>query len=281
MGAYLPGTVVLKGHDVIYPPKGQAGEYAPLATNPYVGCGHKCFYCYVPNAMHLQRKDFDKGAALRPGYLERLRKDAIRYQFEGITEQVFITFSSDPYHAGDTAPTRKALEILTDAGLGFCTLSKGGVRALRDIDLFRRDRDAYAATLTCTDDAFSLKYERGAPPTSDRIAALKAFHARGIFTWVSLEPTLSVEASLELVRKTHGFVDLYKVGKANYVKTPEPINWREYTERMVAELNRVGARHYIKLDLQPFLPEGYGNPLRVPQHHGRRPIEAGDLLIAG
>jgi hypothetical protein len=30
-----------------------------------------------------------------------------------------------------------------------------------------------------------------------------------------------------------------------------------------------GAAHYIKRDLQGFLPAGYHNPLRVPQHHGR------------
>jgi hypothetical protein len=44
-------------------------------------------------------------------------------------------------------------------------------------------------------------------------------------------------------------------------------DWRDYTLRMVDTLNRVGARHYIKKDLQPFLPSGYPNPLRVPQHH--------------
>lgn len=267
MSGYLPGTVVLKGHDVIYPPKGQAGEYAPLATNPYTGCGHKCFYCYVPNAMHLQRSEFDKGAVERPGYLDRLRADAARYQSAGITEQVFVTFSSDPYHPGDTTLTRDTFRVLAEHGMGFCALSKGGTRALRDIDLFRPDRDAYAATLTCTDDAFSLKYERGAPPTSNRIEALKAFHRRGVFTWVSLEPTLSIAASLELIRRTHRFVDLYKVGRANYVKTPEPIDWLDYTRRVIDLLQQVGARHYIKIDLQPHLPEGYPNPLRIPQHH--------------
>lgn len=264
---HTPDQPIVKGADVIYPPAGQAGEYAPLATNPYKGCGHKCFYCYVPNAMHMQRSDFDKGAELRPGYLERLRKDAKRHQAAGITEQIFITFSSDPYHPGDTAPTRTTMEILAEHGMGFCTLSKGGLRVLRDAAMFRPGRDAYAATLTTTDDAFSLKYERGAPPGSERIAALKAMHERGIFTWVSLEPTLSAEASLKLVRQTHGFVDLYKVGKANYVKTPEPIDWRDYTLRMIELLQGLGKAHYIKKDLHPYLPAGYPNPLRVQQHH--------------
>jgi DNA repair photolyase len=48
-----------------------------------------------------------------------------------------LNFTSDPYHPGDTSLTRAALEILIEYGLGFCTLSKGGTRALRDIDLFR------------------------------------------------------------------------------------------------------------------------------------------------
>jgi hypothetical protein len=41
----------------------------------------------------------------------------------------------------------------------------------------------------------------------------------------------------------------------------------DYTQRMIDLLGRLGAAHYIKRDLQPYLPEGYHNPLRVPQHH--------------
>jgi hypothetical protein len=44
-------------------------------------------------------------------------------------------------------------------------------------------------------------------------------------------------------------------------------DWRDYTLRMVDTLSRVGARHYIKKDLQAFLPLDYPNPLRVAQHH--------------
>ena len=36
---------------------------------------------------------------------------------------------------------------------------------------------------------------------------------------------------------------------------------------MMDKLNALGARHYIKHDLQPYLPVGYFNPLRVAQHH--------------
>lgn len=260
-------TIHVPGAKEIYPPRGQAGEYAPLATNPYRGCGHACVYCYVPRVLHMERTEFDAGAQLRPGYLDRLQRDALRYKALGVGGQVMLSFTTDPYHPGDTAPTRRVLEILAAHGLGFCTLTKGGSRALRDLDLFRPARDAFASTLTSMEDAFSAKWERGAAPASDRVATLRRFHEAGVFTWVSLEPTLDVEASLAIVRETHDFVNLYKVGRVNYLGLTRTTDWRSYTLRMIELLQHLGAAHYIKKDLQPYLPSGYPNPLRVPQHH--------------
>jgi len=179
-----------------------------------------------------------------------------------------LSFTSDPYHPGDTTLTRQTLEVLRDHGMGFCTLTKGGTKSLRDLSLFRVDSDAFAATLTSLDDAFSRKWESRAALPGDRIAALKAFHARGIFTWVSLEPVLDVEASLAIVEATHGFVDLFKIGRINYCSLTRSIDWQSYTERMIELCDRLGARHYVKRDLACYLPAGYPNPVRVPQHHG-------------
>jgi DNA repair photolyase len=267
---YSPDQPIVKGADVIYRPAGNAGEYAPLATNPWKGCGHSCAYCYVPLATHIDRKLFNEGAVLRPDYFDRLAKDLVRHKHlsGGPNEQIFITFSSDPFHHGDLHPTFKVMEALQEGGLAFCTLSKGGARALPFFPEYRRDRDAYAVTLTTLDDDFSRKWEPKAALPADRIATLMTFHAGGIFTWVSLEPTLDVEASLEIVRKTHRFVDLYKIGRANYLKEITRVtDWRNYTVRMIGLCQDLGVRHYIKRDLQEFLPPGYPNPLRVQQHH--------------
>jgi DNA repair photolyase len=262
-------SLAVKGCIYVYAPKGQALEYAPLATNPYRGCGHICSYCYVPFVTKQPRDEFNAGAVLRPGFFAGLRKDARRYEAAGITEQVMLSFTTDPYHPGDTTPTRTTLEILIEHGLAFCTLTKGGTRALRDLDLFRPQRDAFACTLTSLDDQFSKKWERNAPLPGDRITALRAFYNAGIFTWVSLEPTLDVESSLAIVEATHDFVDLFKVGRANYLKEiTRTTDWRDYTLRMLDQLNRFHARHYIKRDLQPFLPTNYPNPVRIRQNHG-------------
>lgn len=264
-----PDGVSVKGCTIIYAPKGQAGEYAPLATNPYRGCGHGCAYCYVPLVTKQDRPEFDAGAVERKDFAARLTADAGKYEAAGITEQVMLSFTTDPYHPGDCSLTSLALDVLAGHGLGFCTLTKGGTKAWNDVSKFRPERDAFASTLTSLDDRFSKKWERNAAPPEDRIRALRIFHERGIFTWVSLEPTLDIERSLAVVEATHGFVDLYKVGRANYLKEiTRTTDWGDYTLRMIDTMQRLGKKHYIKADLQPFLPPDYPNPLRVQQHHG-------------
>ncbi len=255
------------GCSYIYAPRGQAGEYAPLAANPYRGCGHKCAYCYVPNVLRMSREEFDRGAVPRPDFLAHLKRDAAKYRAASITEQVMLSFTTDPYHPGDTTLTRQTLATLIEYGLGICVLTKGGTRALRDIALFRPNRDAFASTLTSLDDAFSGKWERGAAAPQDRLAALRAYHENGVYTWVSLEPTIDVEASLRIVAETHSFVDLYKIGRANYLPITRTTDWKAYTHRMIDLCEKLGAAHYIKKDLQPFLPVDYPNPLRRAQHH--------------
>ena len=123
------------------------GRVRGLGCQPVQGCGHQCRYCWVPHYTYQRRIEFDKGANYREGFLEELAKKAARMQSQGICPQCLLCFSTDPYHAGDTMPTRETMKILAAHGMGFNPLSKGGTRALRDLDLYRVDRDAYATTL--------------------------------------------------------------------------------------------------------------------------------------
>lgn len=240
---------------VIYEPKGRAGEYHRLACNLYRGCGHKCTYCYVPAAIFMPREKFDAGALPRNNALRELEADAKVYQAHGITETVMMSFTTDPYNPDDVQQqlTRQGIKILQAHGLGVCALTKGGYRALRDIDLFRVGRDQFATTLTSIDDAVSLEWEGGAALPKERMATLKQFHDAGIYTWVSLEPVYDVEATLEIIRLTHSYVDLFKVGKINYHRVGKTIDWYDFTARAVDLLNEVGANYYLKEDLKPFM----------------------------
>ena len=251
----------------IYEPRGKALEYAPLATNPYRGCGHGCKYCYVPAVLRMDRKEFDAGAKPRPNFLKSLQADAEKHEKAGVKEQVLLSFTTDPYHPGDNSLTRRTLQYLRLYGLGFCTLTKGGARGLRDLDLFRPNRDSFASTMTTLDPAFSRVWEPEAALPEDRMAALRAFHDAGIFTWISLEPVIDTAAIIEIIKATHGFVDFYKLGRANYLPQTKSTDWRAYTLAVTAFCNGRSIRHYVKQDLQAYLPPGYHNPLRTPQHH--------------
>jgi hypothetical protein len=104
-----PDGVSVKGCNYIYAPRGQAGECAPLAANPYRGCGHRCVYCYVPNVIKMPRRDFDAGATPRANFLAKLRKDARKYETLGVEEQVMFSFTTDVYNPFDTSITRHCI----------------------------------------------------------------------------------------------------------------------------------------------------------------------------
>jgi len=249
-------TKGLSSCTLIYQPKGQAGEYSKYAVNHYRGCGHGCVYCYVPRIrfLNISREEFDAGAEPKATFsLDRLDREAEIFAAHGITDYIMLSFTTDPYNLDDTelGLTRKVLKVLKGRNLSICTLTKGGRRALRDIDLFDPATDWFASTLTSLDNAISLKWEPNAALPLDRIAALQAFHDRGIRTWVSLEPVYDTAATIEIIRRTHTFVDLYKVGRMNYCKMK--IDWNQFTQEVLAVLNEVGAKHYIKKDLQPYV----------------------------
>ena len=265
--ALNPDGISVKGCSLIYAPAGQAGEYAPLACNPYRGCGHSCSYCYVPSVLKMSREEFDKGANPRDGFLDKLEREAYKYYLAGISEQVFLSFTTDVFNPSDISLTRPTIETLQKWGLGICTLTKGGYRALPFLDLFRPERDCFASTLTTLDDNVSREWEAKAALPSERIDTLKQFHNAGIFTWVSLEPVIDTETAKQIIRETAPFVDLYKVGRINYHRMTRLTNWERFTHEVIELLNDLGKAHYVKKDLQPYLPEGYYNPLRRPQFH--------------
>ncbi len=237
---------------VIYIPKGRAFEYAELAINLYTGCDHRCEYCYAPAAL---RTTPEKHAVpkLRKDLIDNLRKDADKLEKAGDKRQILLCFSCDPYQKfnDDYCMTRRALKLLFSRNLNVVILTKGGERSTQDFDvlLLNKEKIKYGATLVFADDAEALKREPGAAPTSGRIAALKKAHDLGIKTWVSLEPVFSCADTLELINRTHKFVDEYKVGILNHHPHSKTINWHKFKIDVIEKLESLKKPYYIKKDL--------------------------------
>jgi len=248
---------------VIYEPKGRAREYASLACNLYTGCDHGCTYCFAPNALRKTRTDFDN-PKVRADFLHKLSRDCQQYQ--GITKRILLCFTCDPYQHLDVIHqvTREAITMLHHHDLHVEILTKGGSRALRDLDLFT-SKDTFATTLTTLTDAKSLHWEPNAATPQDRIDTIHQFHAVGIPTWVSLEPVLYANVSLDIIRQTSEFVDVFKVGTLNYHKHAQTIDWPRFARDSIQLLTSIGYRRntdpdilqsgdfYVKRDLARFL----------------------------
>ena len=244
----------VKGCTLIYEPKGRAREYAALACNVYRGCDHQCTYCYAPSATRRSPQDFARSTLRAGAFRARLETEARKYRNAGITGQVLLSFTCDPYQHLDTEErvTRSAIQILHRHDLQVQILTKGGKRALRDLDLFT-PADAFASTLTLLDEAESRKWEPRAATPADRIETIERFHQAGIPTWVSLEPVLDPAVALEIICLTHPFVDLFKVGKLHYHPLAQTIDWRQFANDAIELLKSLGKDYYIKKDLARYL----------------------------
>jgi DNA repair photolyase len=239
----------------IYEPKGKAKEYCDLAVNIYRGCGHGCSYCYAPGILHIDRQEFTDSATARNGLIDVLTKEAPKYN----GKEIFLCFSCDPYAPIDEELqiTRQAIRILKENNMTVRILTKGGWRATRDFDLLEKGRDWFGTTMTFWSEEKSRTWEPFAATPKERYDVLKIAKLKGFKTWVSLEPVIYPDQTLEIIYKTHEFVDEYRIGKWNYDKRAKTINWKDFLHQAIGLLKSYGKEYKIKEDLKIYLKHNH------------------------
>lgn len=238
---------------VIYTPAGKAREYSPLALNIYNGCSNACSYCYVPIFCKKDRESFKK--AFPRDILKKLEIDCRELQALNNEQHILLSFACDPYQEIDKELkiTRKVIETLNNYGQPFQVLTKNGNLAIRDFDLYKKT-DCYATTLTLDNEKDSLFFEPRADLPEVRINSLVEAKKRNIKTWVSIEPVIFPEQSLNLIKKSIGYVDLFKIGKLNHFKEMESkIDWKQFAENAIRIMDDNNKAYYIKKDLAVYL----------------------------
>jgi hypothetical protein len=201
-----------------------------------------------------------QAAAIPPseeGFAE-LEKSAKKMQ--GCGKQILLSFTGDPYCDMEPACTRRVLEILNHYGHKVAILTKGGMRVLQDLPLFRQfgDRLKAGATLTFDTDEASLEWEPGAALPSERLESLRILSENRIRTWASFEPVVYPEHSLRLLQKAGPFVDHVKIGKLNnYRGLDGKVDWNGFIRKSVQVCRDYDLKFYIKDDLAPFNRDTY------------------------
>ena len=170
--------------------------------------------------------------------------------------RVFFCFLSDPYQPleGRLHITRKCLRIAQKHGIKVNVLTKGAYkRVAKDLDLMVSAKAHLGVTLSFVDDKKRREWEPNAASVSERLRLLKEAHAKGIYTWVSMEPVIDPDEALKVIDAAHEFVDFWKIGKLNYNRAVESrVDWCAFREEVVARLKKYRAHYYIKKSLRMF-----------------------------
>jgi len=174
---------------------------AAFAVNVGTKCGHGCKYCSSgallrmhPSFKAAGRSPFEDGfAIIDPDTPARVARDARRLRRRGLV-QLCTTVDAWAPEAQEHNLGRRCLEaILREPGWSVRILTKNAA-VTNDYDLIERYRDRVlvALSLTATPDNADIMavLEPQASPIRERVAALRAAHARGLRTYGMLCPLL-------------------------------------------------------------------------------------------
>jgi DNA repair photolyase len=167
------------------------------SLNPYMGCVHRCTFCYVRHfEQRADRPSDDRyGRAIRvkKNVVEVLRRELARASWE--REHVAIGAATDPYQPaeGRYRLTRGCIEALAEAGTPFSVITRGPL-IVRDVDVLlaaaARARVAVTFSVPTVDDEVWRRTEPGTAHPRQRLRALKTLVDAGIDARVGMAPIL-------------------------------------------------------------------------------------------
>jgi len=167
------------------------------SLNPYMGCVHRCTFCYVRHFEHRSDRPSDDryGTSIRvkTNVADVLRKELARASWE--REHVAIGAATDPYQPaeGKYKLTRACLEALRDASNSFSIITRGPM-IVRDLDILVEAAQRASVSVTFSVPTVDEEvWKRTEPSTAhprQRLKAVKTLVEAGINARVGMAPIL-------------------------------------------------------------------------------------------
>jgi DNA repair photolyase len=174
--------------------KGMAFSWS---LNPYMGCVHRCTFCYVRAFERRADRPSDEryGTSIRVkvNVVEVLRKELARPSWAG--EGVAVGAATDPYQPaeGKYRLTRGCIEAFADASNPFSLITRGPM-IVRDVDVLaeaaRRAKVSITFSIPTLDDEVWRKTEPGTAHPRQRLRAVQELVDAGIKVGVGMAPIL-------------------------------------------------------------------------------------------
>jgi DNA repair photolyase len=167
------------------------------SLNPYMGCVHRCTFCYVRAYELRADRPFDDryGTSIRvkTNVVEVLRRELARARWEH--EPVAIGAATDPYQPaeGRYRLTRGCIEALAEASNPFSVITRGPL-IVRDFDVLadaaRRASVSVTFSIPTLDEDVWRRTEPGTAHPRQRLRALRALVEAGVRAGVGMAPIL-------------------------------------------------------------------------------------------
>jgi DNA repair photolyase len=167
------------------------------SLNPYMGCAHRCTFCYVRAfEARADRPSGDRyGASIRvkTNVAEVLRRELARPSWE--PDAVAVGAATDPYQPaeGRYRLTRACIEAFAEAANPFSIITRGPL-IVRDVDVLaeaaRRARVSVTFSVPTLDDEIWRRTEPGTAPPRQRLRALSRLVEAGVSASVGMAPIL-------------------------------------------------------------------------------------------
>ena len=167
------------------------------SLNPYMGCAHRCTFCYVRAYEQRADRPFDdrygRSIRVKVNVAEVLRGELARRSWSG--ETVAIGAATDPYQPaeGHYKLTRRCLEALRDFANPFSLITRSPM-IVRDLDVLveaaRRAEVGVVFSVPTLDKEVWRRTEPGTPPPQRRLEALTKLDEAGVKAGVGMAPIL-------------------------------------------------------------------------------------------
>jgi DNA repair photolyase len=167
------------------------------SLNPYMGCVHRCTFCYVRAFEARADRPWDDryGASIRvkTNVAEVLRRELARSSWQ--REAVAVGAATDPYQPaeGRYRLTRACIEAFAEAETPFSIITRGPL-IVRDTDFLaeaaRSARVSVTFSVPTLDEDIWRRTEPGTAPPRQRLRALARLVEAGIDASVGMAPIL-------------------------------------------------------------------------------------------
>lgn len=181
--------------------------------NPYVGCPHKCVYCYAE-----YMKKFTAHPEPWGEFLDVRRCPVPLRPYMLFHTQVMLSSVTDAYnpYEKDFRLTRKLMEQLVFCQAHVRVLTKSPL-IVRDMDLFKKLPSFEGAlSFSSSKESFRQLAEPGASTVEEKINALKTLKENGLSTAVVIAPIFpQITDWKEIIRLTRPYTDRYHFDALN------------------------------------------------------------------